>query len=175
LLGSANDVSSLCEAALADPPARKISGTWFNEVRAARAERIKVPLHGRVFEHVRVHRGRHEHRRFGSQIERRQEVVGDPVGELSENVGGRGRDDEEVDARRQRDVLDIRIGSRLELARQHAVARDGLEGELADELARRTGHHGDHVVPLFLEAAHHFNRFVGADSAAYADSNHGHG
>ncbi len=63
----------------------------------------------------------------------------------------------------------------LELARQHAMPRDRFEGELADELARGTRHDGDHVVPLLLEAAHDLDRFVGADSAAHADSNHCHG
>ena len=79
---------------------------------------------------------------------------------------------QQVDARRERDVLDVRIRAGLELARQHAVPRDRLERELADELPRRARHDRDDVVPQLLEAAHDLDRFVGADSAAHADSNH---
>ncbi len=175
LFGRSDDIRRLGEPPFADPAACEISGARLDEVRAAFRQHLEVPLHGRVLEHVRVHRRRHEHRGLRGEVQRRQEVVGDAVGEFAEDVRGRRRDDEQVDARCERDVLDVGIRAGLELALQHAMPRDRLEGELADELPRRARHDRDHVVPKLLEAAHHFDRFVGADSAAHADSNHGHG
>ena len=46
---------------------------------------------------------------------------------------------QQIDARRNGDVLDIGVRAGLELAREHAVPGDRFERELADELAAPTG------------------------------------
>ena len=175
LLRCAHDIGGLREPPLADPAACEISRARLDEERAARRQHLEVPLHGRVLEHVRVHRRRNEHRCLGREVQRRQEIVGDAVGELADDVRRRRRDDQQIDARRERDVLDVGVRAGLELALQHPMPGDRLESELADEPAGRARHDGDDVVSLLLQAAHDFDRLVGADSAAHADSNHRHG
>ena len=38
----------------------------------------------------------------------------------------------------------------------------------ADELTRRAGHDGGHLVAAFLQPAHDLDRLIGADAAGYA-------
>ena len=102
----------------------------------------------------------------GRQVERRQEVVGDAVGELAEDVRGGRRDEQQVDGRGQRDVLDVGVGAGGPLARDHRVARDRLEGQRPDEPPGVARHDGDDVVPALLQAARDLDGLVGADAAA---------
>ncbi len=46
-----------------------------------------------------------------------------------------GTTSEQIHARRERDVLDIGVETRRELVRDDGLARDGFEGQRADELA----------------------------------------
>jgi hypothetical protein len=63
-------------------------------------------------EHVGVHRGRQHHWRLRGEVEGTQEIVGDPVGELADDVGRARRDEQEVDAVGDSNVLDVRIHPR---------------------------------------------------------------
>ena len=63
-----------------------------------------VALRGRVAPHLPVHRRRNQQRRFARQAQRRQQVVGQAVGQLGDEVGGGRRDHDGVDAARQLDV-----------------------------------------------------------------------
>ena len=65
-------------------------------VHAVGAQGLRV-AHGRgVLPHLAVHRGRDHERAFARDAERREQVVGQPVGELGEKVGGCRRDDDRV-------------------------------------------------------------------------------
>jgi hypothetical protein len=155
------------------------AGSRIDEVGAAARQHVEVPAHSRMFEHVRVHRRRDKHRRFRREVQRGQKIVGDAVGELADDICGRGGDDEEIDGGRHRDVLNTRtrpfdVGPGLELVRQHLVPGDRLECQLADEPPSGARHDDHHVVSLLLQTAHDFDGLVGADPAADADSNHGH-
>ncbi len=147
------DFVGLREAALADPSAGEIAAARIDELHAARGERREVRLHRRVLEHVGVHRRREQDRLAQRQDERRQEVVGDPVRELGDDVGGRGRDQEQIDFRGERDVLDVRVHAGRELIADHPASRNRLERDGPDEAARRSRHQRDHVVAALLEAA----------------------
>ena len=115
LLGRLDDRLGLGEAPLADPAAGEKAVARIDELHAARRQRLQVALHGRVLEHVGVHRRREQHRRARRQVERGQEVVGDAVGELADDVGGGRRDEQQTDVGRQRDVLDVGVGAAREL------------------------------------------------------------
>ena len=82
---------------------------------------------------LRVHRRRHQHRRSCREVERGQEIVGDAVGELADDVRRGRRDQQQVDVGRQRDVLDVGVRAARELVGDHPAPRDRLEGHLADE------------------------------------------
>src|SRR5439155_11461573 len=88
--------------------------------------------------------GRDHQRAARGEEERREEIVGDAVGGLGEEVGRRGRDDDRVGALGERHVLDGVLALRIEEVRQHRPAGERAEGERAHELARVLGEaHGD--------------------------------
>ena len=173
-IGRGDDFVGLGEPPFADPAAREVALARFDEAHAARRERVEVLAHRFVREHVGVHRGREEHRRARGGVERRQKIVGDAVGELADHVGRRRRDDQQIDRRGERDVLDVGVGARLELIGDDAAARDRLERDGPDELRRRVRHHGDHVVPALLEPAHDLDRLVRPNPAGHAERDQCH-
>src|SRR3569832_1266614 len=50
-----------------------------------------------------------------------------------------------------------------------APARQGLQGELGDELGRRTGHRHAHLGPSLFETPHQLRALVGRDTAGDTD------
>ena len=118
--------------------------------------------------HVDVHRRSNDNRRCGRQIQRRQKIVGDTVGELRDDVGGGRSNEQQIDRRRERDVLDIGIHAGLELIGDDAPARDCLEGDRPDEPGRRRRHDGDDLVAALLQPARDLHGLVGADAAGDA-------
>src|SRR2546425_49867 len=77
--------------------------------------------------------------RPGREQERRQEVVGDPVGGLREEVRGRRCHDDSVAPLRERDVLDGIGALRVEEVGEHRSPGQGAERQRADELTRVLG------------------------------------
>ena len=77
-----------------------------------------------MLEHLGVHRRSKQHRCAGCGVERGQEVVGDAVRQLGDDIRGGRRDQEKVDGRRQGDVLDVGVRARLELIGDDAALRD---------------------------------------------------
>jgi hypothetical protein len=63
-------------------------------VHAVGAQLREVALRRRMQPHGRVHRGRDENGRVRGQVSGRQKIIGDAVGELGEDVGGGGRDEQ---------------------------------------------------------------------------------
>ncbi len=174
LLGGDHHVCRFRQTALADPPAREIAGTGIDHLHAARAQRLEVLHHGRMLEHVGVHRRREQHRRPRGGVERRQEIIREAVGELGDGVRGGRRHHEQVDVRRDRDVLDVGIRAGLPLIGDHLPARDGFEGQRPDELPGRLRHHRHHVVAVLLKPARDLDGLVGPDPAAHAQCNQRH-
>ena len=75
-------------------------GASLGERRDVRGRRGMLP-------HAGVHRGRQDQRAGRLEQGRREQVVGDPRGELRDDVGRRGSDDGDVDVVRQMDVHDL--------------------------------------------------------------------
>ena len=99
-------------AAGADHAAGELAGAGLDDAHAALAQDFKVGLGGRMIPHVHVHGGSDEDGRGGGEVHGGEEIVGDAVGELGEDVGGGGSDDEGVGPLRFADVLDGRSRTR---------------------------------------------------------------
>ena len=56
--------------------------------------------------HIHVHGGSHKNRRGGGQVQGGQEIVGDAVGELGQDIGRGRRNDQRIGPLRLADVLD---------------------------------------------------------------------
>ena len=70
------------------------------------AQHLQVRLRGRVLPHVGVHGRRQHHRAGEGQIESGEEIVGQAVRELGQQVGGGGRDHQQLVLLGHADVLD---------------------------------------------------------------------
>ena len=100
-------------------------------------------------------------------VEGRQKIVGDAVGQLADDVGRRRRNQQQIDRRRERNMLDIGVGSRLELIGNHPAPGDRLECDRPHESRRRGCHDRDDVVAALLQAARDLDRLVRADPAGH--------
>jgi hypothetical protein len=100
---------------------------------SAAAQLVEVAAHRGVGPHVAVHGGGQNHGPGEGEIEGAQEIVGDAVGELAEQVRGRRRDDQDIIVLRDADVFDrtgqhIVRGTRAEHRRDDFTAGERGEG-----------------------------------------------
>ncbi len=172
--GGLDDLRRLGQSALPDPAAGEIALSRLDEPHAARGQRLQIPLHRLVRQHVDVHRRRDEHGRLRRQIQRRQKVVGNPVGELADHVGGTRCHQQQRDAVGDRNVLDVGVHARPPLRGDDRTPGDRLERDRPDEPRRRSRHNRDDVVAALLEPAAHFDRLVGSNSAGDAQRDQCH-
>ena len=150
-----------------------------NHVDAARAQHLDIFLRRRVLPHVDVHRGSHDHRRGGRQIQRGQKIVGNAARHLRHHIGRGRRHHQHVDPLRHGDVFDraFHVGGRG-LVAEH-FGDDFLSGERGkrqrrDEFLRAPGHHHLHFDAFLLEPAHQFGGLVGRHASGNAQC-HSHG
>ena len=76
----------LRHAAHAHHPARQVARARLHHAHAPLPQHLKIRLRRRMVPHIHVHRRRHQHRRRRSQIHRSQEVVGNAMRKLGQNV-----------------------------------------------------------------------------------------
>ncbi len=84
---------------------------------------------------------------------------------LGHQVGGRGRDHDEIGVARKPDVADIELARRIEQIRERALARDRAHRHRRDELLRGLGHHDAHRDAALAQPADQVERLVGRDPA----------
>jgi len=108
-LNGLNDVPGLRKAALPDPPAREIADAGIDDAHAAGREVSRFAVTAGC-SHMLVFIARRQ-KDGGPRGENtaRQEVVGDPFANLPMRLAGGRRDEQQVQAGRERDVLDVRI------------------------------------------------------------------
>ena len=66
-----------------------------------------------------------------------REIVGMAVRHLRHQVGGRGRDHDEIGVARKPDVPDIEFAARIEQVGEGALARERADRQRRDEFLRR--------------------------------------
>ena len=144
-------------------PSRRNSGR-----PAARRARPAAPHCGasRVRPHQRVHRRRQQDRPVGRQQDGGGEIVGVAVRHLRHQVGGRGRDDDQVAIARKADVPGVELALRIEQVGVAALVGQRAGGERRDELLRGARQHAAHMHVPVLQSADQIERLVGGDAAA---------
>ena len=75
---------------------------------------------------------------------------------------------QQIDRRRERDVLDVGVRTGLELIRDHAASRDRFERNRADESRGRRRHDGHDIVAALLQATRDLYGLIRANSARYS-------
>ncbi len=94
-----------------------------------------------------------------------------PARELGHEIGGRGRDHDEIDLARQPDVADVELASRIEQVREHALPRKRARRQRRDEFLRCLGENATHGEAVFFEPADEIERLVGGDAATDDEEN----
>ena len=160
------------EAAGAGHAAGEITFVRIDHIHAARAQRCEILLRRRMLPHIHVHRGRDDHGSFRGEIKRGEKIVGDAVREFSEDVRGGRRNEQQINALRDGDMLDraFDIGRRG-IGRAEHVRDDFLSGERGkrergDKLLRGARHHHLHVELFLLQTAHQFGGFIRRNSTS---------
>ena len=115
--------------------------------------------------HLLVHRRSEHQRRRRREAQRREEIVGETVGEPGEHVGGGRRDEHQVRPPGELDVAHPGLGLLIEQLAVHGVRGERLEGQRGHELPRRRGHHDPHVEISVTQPSNQVASFVGRDAA----------
>ena len=131
----------------------------------ALAQRLDIGLHGRVVPHAAVHGRRHQHRASRGEEEGGQEVVGDAVGGLGQEIGRGRRHHEGIRPLGESHVLDGLLTLRIEEAREDRPARERAEGEGAHEMLGVGRHHHCHLGSAGGQLPQEQHRLVGGDAA----------
>src|SRR5262249_4450393 len=108
------------------------------------------------------------------QIERREKVVGDAVRQLADRVRRRRDDEQHIEARGQRDVLDVRVHAGGELAGDDGVAGGRFEGQRPDESPGRIRHDDTNLVTALLQQARDLNGLIRADASGDPETDESH-
>ncbi len=148
-VGDVQDVGELARALL---PAGQEAFHRLHDGVAEALEGGHVGLHRRVRPHGLVHGRGPEHPRRGGQEQGAQQVRGQTVGGLADDVGGGGHHRRHVRPAGQVDVLDDGVGPPLVVVgvgAEAGLAREGGQGEGGDEPRPRVGQAApDHVAAL---------------------------
>src|SRR5205814_645277 len=121
------------------------------ELGSSRFQRLDVFDRGGMRPHFSVHRRRDQNRRAGGERNRGQWMVCQPVGELSEDVGGGRRDQKEIRTISQFDMSGPPAFFFVEEARHHRVLGKRLQSKWRDEFGRVARHYYKNLVTLFYQ------------------------
>ena len=152
-------------------PAGKMTGNRRDDFNAARPKRLDVLLHGGVFPHAGIHCGRNQNRRARRHHRRRQHVIRNAAGHFAHDVGRRGRNQKQIRAFGQRDVLDL---PRLRAVKR--IHRNGMTGERLKRQRRNKTtcvlrHHNKNVDAPLLQQAQQLACLINRNAPGHAEDN----
>jgi hypothetical protein len=167
LTADLEDLRRIGQPAAASVGAREPARGRVDHDRAPLPERRHVGAGGRVLPHLGVHRRREDHGTAGCQEGAGEQVSREPVRGLGEQIGGGGRDDDQIGPLPDADVRHL-VHVVPHLA-GHPVAREGRPGGLPDEAQRLTRGHDAYVMARLGEQAEQLTRLVGGDAPAHPE------
>ena len=136
LLDPGEDLLRLCHPPHSPLALGHLALVRADKLEAARLDRGDIRARGRVRPHARVHRRRDEDRPLVREDSLREDVVGDPVGELRHRVRGQRRDHDEIEA------LEVRIRALVRAAPRERAERLGGHEALGAGRQRRARRRG---------------------------------
>ena len=160
------DLRGVGQPALAGVGAGEAADGGLDDDGAAAAQGGDVLLGGGVLPHLGVHRGGEHHRAARGEQGVGEQVVGEAVGGLGQQVGGGRRDDHQVGVLPDADVRHL-VDVVPDLGGDRVAGQRGPGGG-ADEVQRGRGRHDPDVVARLGEPAQQLARLVGGDAAADA-------
>src|SRR5688572_24997757 len=121
--------------------------------------------------HLDVHRRRQKDATPGRDVERREKIVGDPVGKLGEDVRSGGHYRKQLSPLRHSDMLNLEILVRLKHPGDYPLTGESLESQRCNELLRGLGQYDLDGYAGLLQATHDFNGFVGGNTSGHSQCN----
>ncbi len=165
--GQGEDLGRVGQPALAGVGAGQAPLGGLDHDGTAGPQRGHVGLGGRVLPHLGVHRGREHDRTAGGEQRVGEQVVGQAVGRLGEQVGRRRRHHDELGLLADPHVRHlVDVGPHLGADR---LARQGGPGGSAHELEGGSGRDDGDVVAGLGEAAQQLTGLVRSNPAAHAE------
>ena len=162
------------QAAGAGHAAGQVAFIGIYYVDSTGAQSGEIFLRRRVLPHIYVHRGGYDYGSFRREVQGRKKIFGYAVREFSEDVGGGGRDEQQVNSLGDGYVFDgaFDVGGGGACGGEDVgddfLSRERGEGQRSDEFLGGAGHYDLDVELFGLQAADQFGGFVGRDAAGYA-------
>ncbi len=158
------DLGGLGHAAGAELAAGHLALVRADHERAVGLNGREIAARRRVVPHAHVHCRREKHALVGGEEEGAGEIVRLPAGELRDQVGGGGRDDDEVGAPRELDVAHLGLGGEVEEGAARPFPGEGGDCQGSDELRAASGEDRHDPGAGLLQEADELEGLVGGDA-----------
>lgn len=123
-------------------------------------------LNNRIGEHIRVH-GRYDYYRYGcSHNSRRHQIIGDTVGDFSDNICRSRCDDEQIGPLCQRNMFHPKFGHIPEQGNGYGITRYFSERQGGNEFRGMSRHDTLDFRAFFTEQADNHRGLIGGNTAA---------
>ncbi len=159
------DIERFEHSAHAGFAARLVAAVGAQYRHAVALQALDVAARGGVLPHLAVHGGGDDQRAFAREAQRREQVVREPVGELGDEIGRGGGNDDRVLAARELDVRHVVGDAGIPHVGVDRLARQRLEGRRRHHASCRFGHDHLHVDAMALQVARELRRLVSGDAS----------
>ena len=166
-----HDLRRLAHASRAHIAAGQISALGADTVHAARLQDFQVFLCRNIFPHASVHRRGDQHGRAGGQAGGGQHIVGDTVSQLGHDIGRSGRDDKEIGALGQGNMLHLPALGPCEGIHHAGLVGQGFKGHGRNKLGGVLCHNHTHRSAQLFQARHRLAALIRRDAARHAKYN----
>ena len=171
------DCIGLCHSAHAHHATGEVARAWVHDQHASLPQDFQVGLSRGMIPHVHVHCRSHKHRRGSCQVHRGQEIVGNAMSKLGQNICRRRSHNQRLGPLRLANMLNpVLFAGCLSGATARFVPQAGdnpVPGERSkrERLHETTcglGHHNVDFQGLSLQGTHQFRCLVRSDPARNA-------
>ena len=148
-----------------------VAACWSEDRDSVAAQGGNIAAGRRVFPHLAVHRRRHQQRAIAGEGQCAQQIIGEAIGELGDEISRCRRNQQRIGVARKVDVRHVIGDACIPLVGENRLARKRLESDRRHEAAGCFGHRHLYAGTLFGEQANEFCRLIGSDATRDAKKN----
>ena len=143
-----------------------VAGVRPGDRNAIRDQGGQVALRGGMAPHVHIHRRRDQDRLVRRHQQGRGQIIGMTTAHPGHQIGGAGRDNNQIGGAAELDMAHLGFGSQVEKILVHRGAGKGRDRQRRDEFGPGAGQDRHDAGPLAAQQADQLERFVGGDAPA---------